>query len=1203
MFVPFCNPSSMEIKKDNDTLTFQCKDIVSRDVFDKSTEKKNRLRRFQIQIFGTNAEGQSVCLQVNGFRPFFYVRLPEKLPVPARHTFIQWIYNSMTSEEADKSSVDYETHKTLMDFNNGETSPFLKITVPSQALWRKLKDRFLTKTSEPIVYEYKQLFGIPGEPIGLRIYEANIDPVLRFFHIQNLSPAGWVKVCDWEHETESNDSKTDVSITADWEDVLPSEEGSMAPFLIASWDIECNSSHGDFPLAKKTWRKPIRDMADAFKTKTNKLTIEAMCTFLASYTAVGSDALLTRIREKGKEGKGKEQGIQACLQDLNEEAIQALDKLLVSVFPRMPGDEIIQIGTVLYKRGAPVSKHIWVLGTVDEAAVRPPGIDVPIHVHGCRDEATLLEAWFAWIGRSQPDVMIGYNIFGFDSKYIWDRLEETVPSQRMAAVVAPLSCLRTRPSQLEEKFLSSSAMGDNTMWFMSSPGRLQIDLLPYIRRNHNLDSYSLDNVSATFVSGSVSGLTRSSETQFYFTTSTKGIVAGRYITLMDEENDRVVPKCLVVDVRGKEKKLVIEIPGGQAALDEHGSAPVRWAQTKDDVHPKDIFRLHRGTAHDRAIVARYCLQDCDLVMELFHKLEILANSVAMANVCSVPVSYIFLRGQGIKIESLIFRECRRVDQLIEVLPSQEFREVLEEADAEKSSDGGQEQEQERYEGAIVLDPKTGVYVDDPITADDFASLYPSSIISENISHDTLISVKDYDMDGNFVLLREGSDTYDNLPGASYVNIEFDILRPDPEDTRKHKVALKTGTRIARYIQKPQGTIPRILEMLLASRKTCRKLAEKEPDEFRKALLDAQQLAYKLTANSLYGQLGSATFKIRRQVLAASTTAYGRKQLMYAKTVIETVYGGGKDPRCDVECIYGDTDSIFLRFRPKDPATGKRLHGHAALVAAKDLTIESGKLVSSCLKPPHDFEFDKIFRSFCLLSKKRYVGDMSEDGLEEADFHRKSMGIVMKRRDNAPIVKYVYRKAIDSILDPASADVASGVRAAAGHVHAIARDLLAGTFPLSKLTITKSLRSEYKDPSRIAHKVLADRIGERDPGNKPSTSDRIPYVYIVPPKGTTLQGDRIELPSYILEKKMAPDYAFYITNQISKPVSQVFGLVVEHIPGVRAAEVSACNKAADPVAAREKLAYKYLFQTVLSADSQRPEVMAARGQMSIKAMFS
>ena len=886
--------------------------------------------------------------------------------------------------------------------------------------------------------------------------------------------------------------------------------------------------------------------------------------------------------------------------DERENHLQELERILTATLPVIAGDEIIQIGTVVYCRGAPVKKYIWVLGTVDKDTVRPPGADVPIEVYSYTNEVAMIRAWFQWIGREQPDIMIGYNIFGFDSQYVWNRLVALVGNEKEAVkIVRAMSCLRSRPTRLEEKFLSSSAMGDNTMYFLSSAGRLQIDLLPYIRRNHNLDSYTLDNVSATFVSGSVLGAVAAErKDRFRFATkSTKGTVVGRYITLLDEENDRVIDRCEVVGV--EPKALVVEIPDGARQFAEHGVAPVRWAQVKDDVSPKDIFRLHRGTATDRATVARYCLQDCDLVMELFNKLEILNNSIAMAHVCSVPVSYIFLRGQGIKIESLIFKECRLADQLIEVLPSSAF------GDKEVEDDAVNNDVEDTYEGAIVLEPKTGIYIDDPITADDFASLYPSSIISENISHDTLISVKDYDKDGNFVCIKEGSDRYDNLPGAKYVDIEFDILRKDPADTRKNPEKLRDGRRVARYIQQPVGTIPRILTMLLSSRKRCRKAAEAEKDEFRKALMDAQQLAYKLTANSLYGQLGSGVFKIRRQVLAASTTAYGRKQLLFAKAVIEATYGPGKDPRCDCECIYGDTDSIFLRFQPKDPKTGVRLRGQAALQAAKDLTVESGKLVSSCLKPPHDFEFDKIFRTFCLLSKKRYVGDMSEDGLEPDDFHRKSMGIVMKRRDNAPIVKYMYGGVIDRILDPSQTSKAEGVKRAAEFVLTTSQDLLAGKFPLSKLTITKSLRSEYADPSRIAHKVLADRIAERDPGNKPSTSDRIPFVYIQSADGSKpkLQGDRIELPSYIREHGLKPDYEFYITNQIAKPVAQVFGLEVESIPGVRAAEIIAAGRAKDPVDAREKLAEMYLFTKALEAVSRTPDVMEARGQHSIAKMFT
>jgi DNA polymerase elongation subunit (family B) len=100
--------------------------------------------------------------------------------------------------------------------------------------------------------------------------------------------------------------------------------------------------------------------------------------------------------------------------------------------------------------------------------------------------------------------------------------------------------------------------------------------------------------------------------------------------------------------------------------------------------------------------------------------------------------------------------------------------------------------------------------------------------------------------------------------------------------------------------------------------------------------------------------------------------------------------------------------------------------------------------------------------------------------------------------------------------------------------------------MDKLIITKSLRSNYKNPKQIAHKVLADRIGKRDPGNKPSSGDRIPFVYIETKNKKALQGEKIEHPDYIIENKIRPNYSFYITNQIMKPVQQVFALVLENI---------------------------------------------------------
>ena len=96
-----------------------------------------------------------------------------------------------------------------------------------------------------------------------------------------------------------------------------------------------------------------------------------------------------------------------------------------------------------------------------------------------------------------------------------------------------------------------------------------------------------------------------------------------------------------------------------------------------------------------------------------------------------------------------------------------------------------------------------------------------------------------------------------------------------------------------------------------------------------------------------------------------------------------------------------------------------------------------------------------------------------------------------------------------------------------------------------------MRAEYANPLQIAHKALADRMALRDPGNAPASGDRIPFVYVRPEIGKTaakLQGDRIEAPTWIKEKGLLPDYEFYLTNQLQNPISQMFGLILEDMPG-------------------------------------------------------
>ena len=178
--------------------------------------------------------------------------------------------------------------------------------------------------------------------------------------------------------------------------------------------------------------------------------------------------------------------------------------------------------------------------------------------------------------------------------------------------------------------------------------------------------------------------------------------------------------------------------------------------------------------------------------------------------------------------------------------------------------------------------------------------------------------------------------------------------------------------------------------------------------------------------------------------------------------------------------------------------------------------------------------------------------MYENNADE--YVHKYMGIALKRRDNAPIVKTIFGGAMKMLLDRRDVD------GAFKFVKDKCLELVDGKVSLGQLTVTKSLRADYANPLSIAHKVLADRITARDPGNAPAAGDRIGYVYISPKTGqeaSKLQGDRIETPLYVKENSLVPDYKHYIEHQLQNPISQAFGLLLERIPGFTPSMIAKC----------------------------------------------
>lgn len=902
-----------------------------------------------------------------------------------------------------------------------------------------------------------------------------------------------------------------------------------------NWTIDnakdiINALHKDVFSWKDEW-----DIHNVKNKGTQRISLDTIYTIANSLVHFFLMAEKNRNnRKESKEKKELDKQYQKMIQSLNAEWCHHL--------PACAGDHITQIGTVFYRLGDtnPYLWHIICLGKTDTF---PEKNKVVI---SCDTEEEVLLEWQKIVQQQNPDMFTGYNIFGYDFQYMKDRADELGIQSTFSTLNKQTIFYPNVPSEFIKKELSSSGLGDNTLYYYNTIGRVPIDVMKVVQRDFNLDNYSLDFVSSTFMTGGIKSIklckVKSSKGTMLHSNKQRLCLEVKDIGYLEKDKfiqielDKAVyvekflngMKFKITSIRRqqatsiplsttfyppgalgtiadssyssrvsskKDKNIIYtEVPDDIIEhpewIDEINQYGIKWMEVKDDLPYKEMFQLQRRDASGRKTVAKYCLQDCELCIRIFKKLEIYNNNSGMANVCCVPLSFIFMRGQGIKLFSLVGKFCADCDTLIPVVPRNE-----------KNDDS--------YEGAIVLEPKSGIYTD-PVAVMDYNSLYPSCMISENISHDSYVN----------------DPMYDNLPGIDYVDITFDTYEYIKTEGTKAVKKIQNGTKTCRYAQLPNGEksiIPQILMSLLKARKDTRKKIKETSDPFKKSLLDGLQLAYKVTANSLYGQVGATTSPICLKDLAASTTAVGRNNLLFARDYILQNYKNSV-------AVYGDTDSVFMKFETNDE-NGNPLTGIPAVHKSIELATEASLQISKQLKSPHNLEFEKVIYPFALISKKRYVGHYYTDFSE--NYYLKSMGIVLKRRDNAPIVKVVFGGVVNILMKERD------VQKAMEFVKTELKNIIDGYYPIEKFIISKTLRSHYKNPEQIAHKVLADRIAKRDPGNKPKSNDRIQFAYIqVKEKKGMLQGERIETPEFIQENNLTLNYEFYITNQIMKPVLQL-----------------------------------------------------------------
>jgi DNA polymerase delta subunit 1 len=811
--------------------------------------------QFTIRIFGRAEDGKSVSLGTK-FNPYCFLKTDKDLKSFIKSTFWRGL-----------ASCEVHRGKDLWGFQNGELSRFLKVEFKTHRALRS--------------FAYCVENNKHTELAGCKMYESNIDPVLRFMHVSGCTSTGWIEPGLCEPDAEST---CEVNLWApNWRLITPLARDDFAPLRIMSFDIECYSSTGAFPD------------------------------------------------------------------------------------PKNPHDVVFQIGMT--------TKEFGKEGFLDRKCLclkQTTGPDVECF----ETEKELIKAFEKYLIKIDPDIITGWNIFGFD-------LEFLIVRATIHCGLSPVwGRIRGDVAALVEKNLSSSALGNNELKMVPMKGRYVFDLFQDVKREHKLESYSLNNVSKHF--------------------------------LKDQKNDMPV---------------------------------------------KEIFRRYKDGAPDElGEVAAYCIKDTELPHALMDKLCQIQNQVEMAKACWVPLAFLSERGQQIKVFSQMAKKARELNFIIPT-----FRRPTGPTD-------------EQYQGATVLEAQTGAYYG-PITALDFASLYPSIMCAENLCYSTLVM----------------NSRYDNLPGVTY------------EQFGPH-----------RFAQGVDSLLPVILMDLKAFRKKAKKLmalAEGTPME---AVYNGQQLAYKISMNSIYGFTGASKGMLPCVAIASTVTMRGRQMIEETKNYVEEHFPGAK-------VRYGDTDSVMVEF----DVQGRK--GQEAI----DYSWEQGEMAAEqctkLFKAPNDLELEKVYCPYFLYSKKRYAAKMYEKGRDGTVAFKKIdvKGLQVVRRDSCPFVRETLKKLLEMVLE--SSDPNPVITAA----REAAKTLIQGNVPIEKLLMSKQLAAEYKVP--MPHVTVRDKIRARAPGSEPQQGDRVSFVIV---KGDGKMYEKAEDPAWVSEKNVPLDFQYYFTNQFKKPVQDL-----------------------------------------------------------------
>ena len=455
-----------------------------------------------------------------------------------------------------------------------------------------------------------------------------------------------------------------------------------------------------------------------------------------------------------------------------------------------------------------------------------------------------------------------------------------------------------------------------------------------------------------------------------------------------------------------------------------------------------------STAPNLLSLTKATEHDAWLSLGLLFHLSVIPLSKQLSNIAGITWSKTLQHTRAARVEHLLLHEFHARKYLLpDKLSAKERKHGRGGGGEDDMGDGeiktsGKKKGGPAYAGGLVLEPKKGLY-DKYVLMLDFNSLYPSIIQEYDICFTTVN--------------RPKLDPADLDAPAPPVQLP----EPPPGGPGGPNAAV----------------LPQVIRKLVQRRKDVKNILKTERNPAVREQLDIRQLAFKLTANSMYGCLGFAASRFYAKPLAELTTLQGREILQSTVDLAQGTLG--------LDVVYGDTDSIMVNTNSNNLSE----------------VMQIGQSVKKEVNKRYrllEIEIDGVYKSMLLLKKKKYAALKVEHGIDGAIttvMEQKGLDIV--RRDWSLIAKAQGNRALDLILSGRPAeDVVEDIHES---LRKCREDLIAGAVTMDQFVITKQLTKrpeDYPDASSQAHVQVALRLRAAGKHEGTNQGETVPYVIAV-----------------------------------------------------------------------------------------------------------